>query len=654
MSAIAAPSLATARRTPLFWLWLCKEVRAQAPLLAAYLALTFLALGASLWMRAETRALDEHRLLVVALFVLVGALGALAFAAPACVRGELVGRASGHDDQLLRRLPGALPAATLAKLTFTALAALGLPLVCFAAAQGFLALRGLPLLTADELTWSSLQNLGGNLGRGLSLLLLTGYGLTLAPWVLAMASWLPGGRMAPLAVAAIATLVLAAVQLTLQACPGLDDNVRAAWPRWLWWLVPTGMVTAWLSLARGRRGGGAWRSAQVGVPIALLALGVPAAWFGVATHHYLHPRVDRIAGLHVHGLTPDGQFAVGRAGEAAHWFGVPVHIDLRDGSMRQIGGLGEEFTNEVARPWQGLSGAPRRFWRLYGRASQGDLVDAAQGTRLPMSLGAPRLGLPDTVHEQLGADLRAHASFALPQGRRAWLWQGQLHVETEAGVTTQPWPYGVNPVRNVGHGVLVLERDAYRLFDLVRRREIAPAGFTVGSGFAVGGLWLVLPRQHNGQGAWQVHDPDTAALEACPELRGCGIVGLWSDEEVLATPHGARDGRAPFVFRPRDRRVTPIDLPTTPPSHWVATSSDLLRDPHARVWLRSDRLRSGDRTWFGIDRETLRPAVQITGNLDLLGFADADSALFVEDERRIVRIALPSLARTVVFPRRDG
>ena len=166
-----------------------REWRAQRGMLAAFtamglaaLAIVFLVLPEHWWHE------DGRCALALSWFVLLGAVGVIAFAAPTLVRGEY----GQKGDQFVKRLPGALLPSFGGKLLFLALASAALPLLCLLAGQGFLLAidRGWP----DLYRWNFAGDVELVWPWAVPLL---GYAALLTTWVWALGCWLPNGRMAP-------------------------------------------------------------------------------------------------------------------------------------------------------------------------------------------------------------------------------------------------------------------------------------------------------------------------------------------------------------------------------------------------------------------------------------------------------------------------
>jgi hypothetical protein len=653
-----------------FFAWLGKEWRSQRGMLLAYFALASVCLAGGLLVRDDLLEPAEWRVFVPALFVWVGVLGVLVFVAPHTVRGEFTGR----DDQFLRRLPGALAPATAAKLTFVALAALVLPCAGFVLGQLFLAIQGI-----ECVAWRELLPGAGRIAwthQRASFLIVAGVlALMLAPWVVAVATWLPGGRMAFGGAGVLVALVTGGVATWLRPYP---DFWRVQAPRtepWLGWLALLGVAAAGVSLARGRRGGGIARSAKLGGLVALLGVLPPGMWLAANLRSYRTPDPDSLARVHIDGVTPDLRFAVGRGSADARWFGVPMRFDLRTGAAEQISDVQTGLAPDLLRPHFLPWGAPQRFWRLSGGDGSARVIfDAMTGARHTLVGTEPVPVVDGPLRTAIDLHLRATTALRLPGGRRATILGSTLYIDTPEGEVTQPWPHQ-GLVHAAGHGVVAVTSASRVLFDLTRRRVVQPSGFDVASGFCVNGLWLVSGRDGTKfKLERQIFDPDDGSLVDCPELHRSNPLCLWNDDEALMVvrhPMAATSARerAPgdqlFTFHLRARRRTPIELPAALGNGQVFLRRQHdaygLRDPRGRLWLtfvpmRKDSKHDPDAKacLLAVEPHTRQVTEMARGiHVEVLGFPDADSVLVLEDEQRIVRIDHVRGTRQVVFPHKE-
>ncbi len=657
MSAFASGVARAPRGLWRTWLW--KEWLSQRGMLLAYLALAFTCLACGLWITATSPG-DIHRIPVPALFIGAGAVGVLVFAAPFTVRGEFTSK----DDQFLRRLPGALPAATAAKLAFLGLAALALPLAGLLMGEVFLAARGVELVSLAELDPTA-RGVDWEGRRATFLLVLAGLGLAFTPWVVAVASWLPGGRMAIGGACGLAALMALGVSASLRSCPGLEQTLSPMLERWLAWLALAGLPVAIVSLVRGRRGGGAARSAKFGVLVAFAALVPPGAWLGSHIIAFRWPNPNRLAHMSIDGLTPDLRYAVGRGSEHVNWWGAPMRFDLLHGTAEQIASAGSVLTHEILAPFSPSFGASRRFWRIYDHDSTArEILDAQTGARYAAAANAPDFGVTPEVCTAIEADVRATSPFRAPGGRRVFVLGDTMHVETANGEVAYPWSRRRHQSWPAGHGAITRLADgSYELFDFTRGRVVAPSQITVGEAHCVNGLWIVRAKNGTAYCPLQIFDPDHDTLTPCDELQPCTLLCMWNDDEVVvlkrdpasATPIADRL----FTFHVADRRMTPIALPGALGLRaWLSRGSAAafgLRDHRNRLWLIArPTSRGATPHLIAVDPHT-RQAVEIPTvgalNLHVLAFPDADTVLLLEDHARIVRLDYERGVRTVLVGR---
>ncbi len=306
-----------------------REWRAQRGVLIAYtlLGLLCLCLGFSMvpehWWEQRGR-----RAMALSWFVALGVIGVVAFVAPALVRGEY----GSKNDQFVRRLPGALRASFAGKLLFLVLATAALPLLTVLVGQGFLWAIDEPW-HRDLFLWDCNGNIFFEWPWPA---VACGYALLLMPWVWAIGTWLPSGRMA-LGGTILMTLVIGVgIFAVLRQSPGIEKGI--AWQGWLWAVPVVGLLAAFASWTKGRRGGGALRSARFGLAATAVGLVPPSLWLAERTWHYHHPDLQHLATVDVRGVSPDGQFALVEGAANENFAQVALRVDLRDGSATQLAG----------------------------------------------------------------------------------------------------------------------------------------------------------------------------------------------------------------------------------------------------------------------------------------------------------------------------
>ena len=227
-----------------------REWRAQRAMLAGFFGLGIAALCLVFTLVPEHYWLDDgRRALALSWFVVLGGIGVLGFVAPALVRSEF----GSKGDQFVRRMPGALRASFGGKLLFLTLTALALPLLGLAAGELF--------LTANGKGWHDLfrWTFAGDVVFDLPWpVLWISVAALLIPWVWAIGTWLPNGRMA-LGGALVFWLVLGLlVRGALHFSPGLQPGL--VYEPWVAFASVFGFVAAFASWVVGRHGGGALRS----------------------------------------------------------------------------------------------------------------------------------------------------------------------------------------------------------------------------------------------------------------------------------------------------------------------------------------------------------------------------------------------------------
>lgn len=214
------------------FLW--KEWRAQRGILVAYTLLVFTCLCLGLLL-APTHASFEEGFGAHALswFVVAGVIGVVAFVAPSLVRAEF----GPKDDQFVRRLPSALWPSLGGELLLLLLAMVSLPLLGLSVGEAFVTLRGHDWSGLFGWTWDGQVTLQWSLT-----VLGCGAAMLLVPWVWAIGTWMPGGRMALGGTALFLLLLGVAVFAVFRQCPGLQ--LRLAWQGWLSAMVPLGLAVA--------------------------------------------------------------------------------------------------------------------------------------------------------------------------------------------------------------------------------------------------------------------------------------------------------------------------------------------------------------------------------------------------------------------------
>jgi len=358
-----------------------REWRAQRALLGAFvglglaaLCLVFTLVPATCWQERGMRAF------ALAWFVVLGGGSVVAFAAPQLVRSEF----GSKGDQFLRRMPGALRASFGGKLLFLLLATIALPLLGLAVGQAFLAMNGLGPADVFRSDYAGEVSFDWP-----SPVVWLGYGALLIPWVWAIGTWLPNGRMA-LGGALVVWLVLGLLARgALHFSPGLMPALR--YEPWIAFASVFGFVAAYVSWVVGRREGGALRSLRSGLMATSIGLLPPAFWLGERTYDYHHPDPECVARLDVTGISPDHRYVLVRLqSQASYQYMLPFRIDLHDGTATQLHGVGLDLRPDMLGRRRSCSRAKRATSAVTSaRCGPSDSVATACST-CSRECGSPR------------------------------------------------------------------------------------------------------------------------------------------------------------------------------------------------------------------------------------------------------------------------
>jgi hypothetical protein len=635
-----------------------REWRAQRALLGGFVGIGLAALCLAFTLAPETFWQERgQRAFALAWFVVLGGGSVIAFAAPQLVRSEF----GSKGDQFVRRMPGALRASFRGKLLFLVLAAVALPLLGLVVGQVFLAACGLG--PADVFR----SDYAGDVFFDWQWpVVWLGYGALLIPWVWAIGTWLPNGRMALGGTILFVLLLGLAVVPVLRQCPGLEKSL--AYGRWCAVVPLLGVAVAAVSWIRGRHGGGAVRSARCGLLATACALVPPGAWLGKAAYDYHHPDPQHLGRFETYALTPDLQFAlVQGAGHEEHTGSVPFRVDLRDGKAQQLGGVWLGLFAEVALP---SALGPMAVSRYFGacdvdpwseRVFRYRVLDLVRGTWVlqhdgddPMAVRRlAQQHLPEVTGRGRSSLLRA------PGDVPVWFENEDLCFQVAIDRVERVRWDGELPVSflAVGHGFSAAGgREGW--FDLTTRTFVPP---TAGRDVAwfVGGvqLWQRSLRRN----AWERRDPGSAEFVVVPELAHADVLGLLDDRRVLARRIADKQPEL-FTWNAATGavEVLPLPFPIGQRSLGVLAplyqrGSLLPRDPAGRLWLMTPkppqhghdlllRFDPTTRMWERLPIPTDDPAFR------LLAWPDANSAL-VQQHDGIDRVDLNTGAHTRLFPR---
>lgn len=631
-----------------------KEWRAQRCLLLAYTLLVFscLCIGLSI---APKRAWFTEGFGVHALswFVIAGILGVLVFVTPTLVRGEM--RSGGQDDQFVRRLPGALRPSFFGKLLFLGLVAVALPLLGLCVGQLFLMAWGE--------SWDGLVGANANgyvlhwPGEAVGVALL----MLLVPWVWAVGTWLPGGRMALGGCALLTLLVVLCVVPVLRQHPSLEAGI--AWA-WLTPFVPLlGLGAAAVSWTSGRRGGGAVRSARLGGCVLLVGMLPPSAWLAMQADRYRNPDPQQLAKIELQGITPDGRYVLARGAENAAWYGAHFRIDLHTGAAQQVAGFDRAFTGEFFRPDLWALNTASRFWRGYGeQGQQPTLLDLQTGETVAIAFDwkARQPVMAAELRERIETERRELSRLRAPGGERVWMQGTTVHFEEADGsVATHEVPELEDRLLMAcGHGIAAMRDRNTLVFDFTRRRCIdVPARR---HGYLVRGAFVASSEKERWQRWSQLREDGT--WEHVADLDAARVLGLFDDDHLLVASEPRSGGTGGlFLYRPADRSITPIALPDVPPDSKVESAAPMFsrgsmlpRDGRGNVWVAARR--ATDVTFYRVDTLTRQGELVVTNGTEtgrdcrVLAWPDVRSVTFV-DGATIVRIDVDTGARDVLFPR---
>ncbi|MEO6597436.1 MAG: hypothetical protein ABIP94_22055 [Planctomycetota bacterium] len=632
-----------------------KEWRTQRAVLTAYMLLICVGLCLGFLLVPEPWWLEDgRRAMALSWFVAAGVIGVVAFVAPALVRGEF----GAKDDQFVRRLPGALGPSFGGKLVFLLLATAALPLVGLVCGELFLRALGQPW--HDLFTW---RYDGTVVFEWMWPAVWCGYALLLVPWVWAVGTWLPGGRMAIGGTGLLVLVLGVGTAAVLRQYPCIERGI--AWENWLWAIVPLGFLVAGISWVKGRRGGGPLRSARFGLLAMAVGLAPPAAWLGNETKRYHHPDPQQLVELDVQGLSPDARFVLAGGAANREWFRAKFRIDLQTGIAEQVAGIDRAFTPELM-PQNALAlHGVQRYWRNYGQ----DLVtmtvlDLATGECTAIGYDTGRLApvLPAELRECVATEVRANTPLRGPGGSKVWFDDDQMCIEGADGeVSRLPLPApGMRSFYPAGHGFLWFGGTvgSSGLFDLTSREAVPPPARD-GELFLVRSV-VLFHAKGQPAGTWRQRSPGGEA-QRCEPLQGCKVFGLFDDDRLLCAQEASRF-RSPrlFLYAPGTNVATELALPAGVAFQSVVIEAPLhrrvsliARDPSGRIWL---SCRAGAAPVSVLvdtnGRVSTLPQLQSGWN-QLIGWPDAASVL-VREGARILRIDLATGDRTVLFPTQGG
>ncbi len=629
-----------------------KEWRAQRGIVLAYTLLVFVGLCLALLM-VPRHYWDEEGFgaRAIAWFVACGAIGVVAFVAPGLVRSEF----GAKDDQFVRRLPGALAPSFRGKLLFTGLATIALPLLGLCIGEGFVKATGHNWNDLFRWDWS-----GDVLFVWPWPLLGAAGALLLVPWVWAIGTWMPGGRMALGGTALFVLLVGVGVFAVLRQCPGLQ--LRLAWEGWLWAVVPLGVVVVATSWGLGRRGGGPLRSARFGLAVAAVGFVPPSLWLADEAWTYHRPDLQQLRHLSVLAIAPDGRHMLARGAANSQFETVNLRIDLQTGTAEQLTGT-DTYLVSSDFLWRGENDQAR-YWLAYQRNGGTQRVyDLATGGWIPIQYDQRNDTpvLPPELRAEVVAAQRAQTQLSSPDGSRVWF-EGSTLCREQADGTVSRQEYPKCLLRAAGHGFSTLGATE-RHFDFRGRVRLEKKERRHDSmAWIVRDTVLFMPAR--GERRW-CQRPLSGEVRACEPLLGCSVIGLFDDDRLLCARWGNHKGvaRRLFLYCPAEDRVNELAVPDGVGGNGIGVErclrnggSLLQQDAAGGVWLCTQDTRG--EVYLRIDtatHEVSRALAHQRGDgssYRLLGWPDAHSVLVNQDEK-VLRIDTTTGERFVLFPRRQ-
>ena len=630
-----------------------KEWRAQRGRLLAYTLLVFTCLCIGLFlMPQDWRVSTGFGTHALSWFVTAGTLGVVAFVVPSLVRSEI----TSNDDQFVRRLPNALLPAFVGKSLFLVLVAISLPLVGLVVGEQLLLALG---YDCDPiLLWQWDGQVFHNVP---SMLFLCGAAVLLLPWIWAVGTWLPGGRLAVLGTVLLGLLIGVGVFAVERQAPNIFSNVT--WQSWSWTVPLLGTLVAGVSWCRGRRGGGPLRSARVGLLATAVVILPFAGWIAQRSHRYHHPDASQLQSLEVRGMSPTGRHALVRGAEEIAWYGAWLRLDLQTGEATQVSGFDSDFTGQAVYPTPLAMHGTQRYWRGYSIDDQHvvyDLTrDAKHAIRFDRELEAPVLPAP--LLAEVRAELADACGLLTPDGSRVLLDGEELvFVSASGDEERMPSPLlGAKSIRAAGHAFKAWGAGGDTLFDLARRQVISVPDLRH---CIVVGRCLLFQKFISRSHQWLLQRGDEEAVTSAA-LDGCEILGLFDHRRLLVCQKALR-GRPERVFLldPDTEEQTPCDLgegvSLADAYAWAPIGKNgtlLQRDPNGLLWfLRRDSIR---RPYVRLDPQTLQvlpvDALAYMRGAQLLRWQELPEVV-MHDDLEVVRIHIETGERTVLFPRQPS
>jgi hypothetical protein len=412
----------------------------------------------------------------------------------------------GEHVQFLRRLPWSLSPSFLVKLAFFLLAVFGF------AAYGYL-VAGLTSVVAGGSFPDEIQ-------FGFRFRHFEVFVVLAVLWIFAVTCWIPRGILALPATVLLFVLLAApvvALATVNRVFPGKwsieEVTVIAA---------VGALLAARFAFVRGKRfGGRPWSAAKWGLAVPVLCA-LPF-WTSATTralewggHLGGEPRILDVL------IGEGGRYAFvnryrawpGRDGERAYAPMSSLVLDLETGEARDAG---------------------RVWFRCLARSDRGLTMQQVIRSEAGYFDGRTGSRLGDLSRDRERAALRASSPYRLPDGRRAWLFDGSLECDTPDGGVRALMACSWGRAQDFGICA------GPRVLDLSRLKTYTRRG--IGVGFHImrirPGRWLLKHKE-----GWQLLDPDTEEREQATCLdRKDRVNAILDDGRALVRRH-----RGPLVL----------------------------------------------------------------------------------------------------------
>jgi hypothetical protein len=410
--------------------------------------------------------------------------------------------------------------------------------------------------------------------------------LVCAMWSLAISCWTPSGLLAIPAVGFLAF----PYYLWVREDPHMLKVFP--WQSHVYLQVVAAVVVAWGSFVWGRRFGrsglaATWRG------ITLTAAGSLPFWTCLVVWHADFHSVDPQKSMRIRNgyLGSGGRLAFLNTKRNQHYPVISLIADLQTGEWRQFGKSGSAFRSQCRLDGHSSNGFGMHDLLLHyqEKISGYSYVNGRTGDKLGHT---PNRSWHPKLLKQGRASKRRNTPLRMPDGRRLWIFDRRIEVETEDGdLTVLPW----GP-RHVAHGVIgygfrVFEhprRGTRRLpsshdfhtYDWRRGKLYKDRAFAWGCCWVLADGWLIADLEHipkqprsgrNVAQRWSLYDPDTGAEQALPWMKGWyRVMALLEGNRVLvdATTRENDLGLQILAIDVVSQRVQRVELPGDLPSLW--------------------------------------------------------------------------------------